>query len=331
MTNNKKRVFFFILMITVSLFVFQYTQGILSEKQSQANLTFQFVVNLPACIAIGFIDFAIINGIYKKLRQKNNTVRIIIDLTLTTLSAISLSAVINYILSLFSSHNFDIVRVSLPLALWNCVVVLVIELFFYNQRHAEAEKKLAIAEKEKIQYQYGTLKTQINPHFLFNSLNVLSSLTYQDPEKANLFAKKMSGVYRYLLLTNARSTVALREELSFLRSYLFLEQIRFEEALFVEIINEELYLNKKIIPVSIQLLVENAIKHNITTSKCPLRIQIYIIDKGIIVSNNLQLRNSVDKGGVGLENLKKQYALYEKTIEVTQTNTEFIVKLPFIV
>jgi sensor histidine kinase YesM len=329
MIKDKKFIFFFILVITISLFFFLLTLGIFAENMKISSFS-QFLVNLPGCIAIGFMDFGIINGIHKIFKRKSNTFRIVTNLILMVLFAVLLSVVTNYILSVFTTHHFDILQASLPLALWNSLIVLVIELFFYNQRQVEAEKKLAIAEKEKIQYQYETLKTQINPHFLFNSLNVLSSLTYQDPEKANLFAKKMSGVYRYLLLTNARSTVTLQEELSFLKSYLFLEQIRFEEALFVEIVNENLNLNRKVIPVSIQLLVENAIKHNITTSKSPLRIQIYITDKEIVVANNLQLRSSVDKGGVGLENLKKQYALYEKAIEVTHTNTKFIVKLPFI-
>jgi LytS/YehU family sensor histidine kinase len=329
MIKDKKLIFSFILVITISLFFFLLTLGIFS-KELKVSLFFQFFINLPICIAIGFIDFGIINGIHKKFKHKSTTFRIITNLILTVSSAILLSIATNYILSVVSTFHFNLLQASLPLALWNSLIVLVIELFFYNQRQTEAEKKLAITEKEKIQYQYETLKTQINPHFLFNSLNVLSSLTYQDPEKANLFTKKMSGVYRYLLLTNSRSTVTLQEELSFLKSYLFLEQIRFEDALFVNITNEEAHLSKKVIPVSIQLLVENAIKHNIATTKSPLKIQISITDKGIVVSNNLQLRSSVDKGGVGLENLQKQYALHNKKIDILQKDMEFIVKPPFI-
>lgn len=104
------------------------------------------------------------------------------------------------------------------------MVVSLIEIFLYHKSQLENEMKLNIAEKEKAVYQFETLKNQINPHFLFNSLNVLSSLAYQDAEKANLFAKKLSSVYRYLLATHERETVTLQEEMQFVDSYLYLEK-----------------------------------------------------------------------------------------------------------
>ena len=296
----------------------------------RVDFLYQFLINLPGCIIIGFVDFFIINATHKSIRFNNNTVRIIIDLILTNTFAITLSIIANYILSTFVTYDLNIIKISLPLFLWNSVIILCIEIFFYNQRQIDVEKKMAIIEKERAQYQYETLKAQINPHFLFNSLNVLSSLAYEDPEKTNLFAKKMSGVYRYLLLTNNKPTVTLKEELSFLDSYIFLEQMRFENALLVEISNNGSNQNRKVIPVSLQLLVENAVKHNITTVNNPLTIKIIITNEGITVSNNLQLRSSVDKGGVGLKNLQKQYALYGKSIEVSKTSTGFIVKLKYI-
>jgi LytS/YehU family sensor histidine kinase len=272
--------------------------------------------------------------VYKKLRNKDQIyIRVSVDLLLTALFAVLVGIIANFMLSVISpdkiSSEYSVIKQSLPLLLWNSIIVLLIEVFFYSQRQIEAEKKIAVFEKEKIQYQYEVLKAQINPHFLFNSLNVLSSLVYEDAEKANLFAKKMSGVYRYLLLTNARTTVTLKEELAFLESYIFLESIRFENALLVDI-NNKADLNKQVIPVSLQLLVENAIKHNITTSAQPLTVRINIANDGITVSNHLQLRSSVDKGGVGLANLQKQYALFQKTIRISKTKTEFTVQMPFV-
>lgn len=328
--KKKRYITFFIIVIAISLFAFEQVHIILNNNVSKLSLFTQFLVNLPVCILIGFVDFFIINATYKNIRYKNDAIRVVVNLLLTNAFAVLLSVTTNYALTIFSSHTYDILRVSLPLILWNSTIVLLVEIFFYNQRQIEAERKMAIIEKEKIQYQYETLKAQINPHFLFNSLNVLSSLAYNDAEKTNLFAKKMSGVYRYLLLTNNKPTVTLKEELSFLKSYLFLEQIRFENALLVEISNSNSTLNREVIPVSLQLLVENAIKHNITTVNNPLIVKISITDKGIIVSNNLQLRSSVDKGGVGLKNLQKQYALHGKSIEVTETATDFIVTLSYI-
>lgn len=260
--------------------------------------------------------------------------RIFIDLLLATVWVSCFGIAANYILSIILEEpwpeDYALLKMSLPVVLWNSMIVLLIEIFFYQQSQMEAEKKLAIIEKEKIQYQYETLKAQINPHFLFNSLNVLSSLAYSDAEKTNLFAKKLSGVYRYLLLTNNRPMVTLKEELAFLESYVFLEKIRFEDTLFIEIDEYDLYGTRLIIPVSLQLLVENAIKHNIATLKNPLIIRIGFTDEGIMVSNNLQLRSSVDRGGVGLGNLEKQYALYDKAIDIVESTTEFVVRVPFL-
>jgi len=327
---KKKNIFFFILITALIQLVCQSMYKSLNTDYIQKDFLFQYFVNLPASIFIGLIDFLIINIVYKKLKWKDNGIRILIDLILTSSFVLLFAIIANYILSPISIYNY-IVRLSLPLVVWNTIIVLLIEIFFYNQRQSETEKRLALTEKEKIQYQYETLKAQINPHFLFNSLNVLSSLAYQDAEKANLFTKKLSGVYRYLLLTNEHPTVTLKEELSFLESYVFLEQIRFENSFSIEIIKDnETFLNKNVIPVSLQLLIENALKHNITTKDYPLSIRIHIAYESVKVSNNLQLRSSVEKGGVGLINLQKQYFLYDKTIDITQTDTEFIVKIPYI-
>ncbi len=327
---NKKHILLFILITAFIQLMCQAAFMLLNTSYAKQGFLFQYLMNLPASIFIGAVDFLIINTVYKKLKLKDNAIRVITDLILTSLFVIVFAIVANYILSPLDIFDY-ISRLALSLIVWNTIMVLLIEIFFYNQRQSETEKRLAITEKEKIQYQYETLKAQVNPHFLFNSLNVLSSLAYENPDKTNLFAKKMSGVYRYLLLTNDKPIVTVKEELSFLESYIFLEQIRFEDALYTEITKDDNSdLNKNIIPVSLQLITENAIKHNITTKDSPLTIRFHITSKNIIISNNLQLRSSVDKGGVGLSNLQKQYALHDKAIDVTQTDTEFIVKIPFI-
>nr|WP_280743666.1 MULTISPECIES: histidine kinase [unclassified Parabacteroides] len=327
--KDRRHIFLFVLIIAILLFGGLYMYRSWDKEYTQASFLMHYLINLPACVIVGVADFLIINSVYKRIRWKDNAVRILTDLLLTALFAVLFALVTNYLISPSRLHDY-FVKHALLLVFWNSIIVLLIEIFFYNQWQIEAERRLSDAEKEKIRYQYETLKAQINPHFLFNSLNVLSSLAYQDAEKTNLFAKKMSGVYRYLLLTNDRPLVSLREELAFLESYVFLEQIRFEDALFVEVADSSAHLNRMLIPVSLQLLVENAIKHNVTTAANPLTIRIHITDEGILVSNNLQLRSSVDRGGVGLKNLQKQYALHDKSLEVTRTDTDFIVKLPFI-
>ena len=298
-------------------------------ERGRTDFLYQYLINLPACVFVGVIDFLIIHAVYKKRSWKDNALRILTDLALTSLFVLAFAVVGNSLLSPLNITEY-IGRLALSLLIWNLIMVLLIEIFFYNRRQVEAEKKLAAAEKEKIQYQYEILKAQINPHFLFNSLNVLSSLAYKDAEKANLFAKRMSGVYRYLLQTGDRPVVTLREELAFLDTYLYLEQIRFEGALFIEIENDGANLNRELIPVSLQLPVENALKHNVATTDNPLTIRITVTDEGVTVFNRLCLRTSVDRGGMGLKNLRKQYALYDKTIGIVKTAADFTVCVPFL-
>ncbi|WP_107807657.1 sensor histidine kinase [Elizabethkingia sp. YR214] len=328
-TTDKKHIIAFVLIVAILLVFFFYVFKTLTGKEGDF-LQF-FLINLLPCVLIASGDFFIVNAIYKYLKIRNIYFHITLDLLISSLFSVVVIILGNMIIKGLPDFdsNPQIIKSSIFIILWNSIVVLLIEIFFYNQRQISSENKIAVMEKERIQYQYETLKAQVNPHFLFNSLNILSSLAYEDAEKTNLFAKKMSGVYRYLLLTNEHPIVTLKEELAFLDSYIYLEKIRFENNLLIEI-RKNTELNRKVIPVSLQLLVENAVKHNIATSGQKLMVHIEISAEGIIVSNLLQLRKTADRGGVGLTNLQNQYALYNKTIDIIKTETEFIVKMPFL-
>ena len=328
--RHKRYIFLFILTVSVSLLVIGCVYNVISGKPWYANIMVQFCLNLPLCIGLGFIDFGVINLIYKRLKQRNNAVRILVDIVLTTALAVLLTYILNFLLMGGHGNFWHILRNSLPVVPWNWIIVLQIEIFFYSLQRSEMEKQMAVIEKEKALYQFEVLKNQINPHFLFNSLNVLASLAYQDTEKTNRFAKKLSTVYRYLLTTHGRATVTVQEELSFVESYLYLEHIRFGDALHVEIEDDLRNHHCLVIPASIQMLVENALKHNISTKKSPLIVHISIGNEGITVRNNLQLRNYVASNGAGLKNLQRQYALYGTLVEILKDEKEFVVKLPFV-
>lgn len=258
--RHKRYIFLFILTVSVSLLVIGCVYNVISGKPWYANIMVQFFLNLPLCIGLGFIDFGVINLIYKRLKQRNNAVRILVDIVLTTALAVLLTYILNFLLMGGHGNFWHILRNSLPVVPWNWIIVLQIEIFFYSLQRSEMEKQMAVIEKEKALYQFEVLKNQINPHFLFNSLNVLASLAYQDTEKTNRFAKKLSTVYRYLLTTHGRATVTVQEELSFVESYLYLEHIRFGDALHVEIEDDLRNHHCLVIPASIQMLVENALK-----------------------------------------------------------------------
>ena len=328
--RHKRYIFLFILTVSVSLLVIGCVYNVISGKPWYANIMVQSFLNLPLCIGLGFIDFGVINLIYKRLKQRNNAVRILVDIVLTTALAVLLTYILNFLLMGGHGNFWHILRSSLPVVPWNWIIVLQIEIFFYSLQRSEMEKQMAVIEKEKALYQFEVLKNQINPHFLFNSLNVLASLAYQDTEKTNRFAKKLSTVYRYLLTTHGRATVTVQEELSFVESYLYLEHIRFGDALHVEIEDDLRNHHCLVIPASIQMLVENALKHNISTKKSPLIVHISIGNERITVRNNLQLRNYVASNGAGLKNLQRQYALYGTLVEILKDEKEFVVKLPFV-
>lgn len=180
--------------------------------------------------------------------------------------------------------------------------------------------------------QYQTLKDQLNPHFLFNSFNVLSNLVYESPDTAARFIQQLSKIYRYVLEVQQEKLVKLSSELEFAENFLSLQKIRFEEGLQYKIDvspKTDLYLP----PLSLQMLLENAIKHNIASMANPLHIEILLEENQLIVKNNLQLKSSLseESTGIGLSNIRKRYELLNnEPVSIEETNDFFIVKLPLI-
>jgi hypothetical protein len=198
----------------------------------------------------------------------------------------------------------------------------------WNKASLEAEQ----LKRENLQTQLDSLKTQINPHFLFNSLSSLVSLIMEDQKRAVAFTEELSAVYRYLLQANSATLTTLREELQFAAAYYSLLQNRFEDSIRMTIAVEEEALDLLIPPLSLQLLLENAVKHNATLPEDPLSITIENRDQYLVVSNSLHAKNStVLSNKVGLKNIFAKYELLNQPgIVVEKTATHFIVKLPLI-
>ncbi len=179
--------------------------------------------------------------------------------------------------------------------------------------------------------QYETLSNQVNPHFLFNSLNVLLSLIDQDKNYAKRFTKHLSSFYRQLLSLKDKQLITVKEELDILRNYLELQQIRYGNHLNVNrfILDDGNYF---IIPLTLQMLVENALKHNILTPEHPLQLSIEQHNDMLIVRNNLQLRKHVvGHSQIGLKNLTERYLfLTNNTIQINKTDSFFEVQIPLI-
>lgn len=214
--------------------------------------------------------------------------------------------------------------------LTNTPILLVFELIYYFRSEQKAIADSEKAKREVLLFQHETLKAQINPHFLFNSLNVLSSLIYLNPQNANKFTKALSKSYRYVLSLNQRTAVTVAEEMEALDSYIFLMQMRFENAFTFKVHKPGAFESNKIVPLTMQLLLENVFKHNVATEEAPLDIQITIGSEYVTVENQVQPTSNADKSGIGLKYLKKQYELHGKEIVVEHTGSQFIVKVPYI-
>ncbi|MEI7597589.1 MAG: tetratricopeptide repeat protein [Bacteroidota bacterium] len=194
------------------------------------------------------------------------------------------------------------------------------------------QKTIILEEKKTIETQFESLKNQVNPHFLFNSLNNLIELIDENPAEARDFVENLSAVYRYILQCQDLQTTSLSQELDTAKSYLFLMGKRFENKVIVDIQIPNSYVNYKIVPLSLQILLENCFKHNIISSNMKLYISIYIEnDTFIVVKNNFQPK-TVREGSthIGLNNLKSRYTMISDKDIIIEKNEYFIVKIPLI-
>ncbi len=194
-----------------------------------------------------------------------------------------------------------------------------------SQQEVEALRQL------QMKNDYNALQDQLNPHFLFNNLSVLKSMIQYDPAAAVTFTQDFTDTYRYVLQSHDRSTVSLDEELEFIRSYLDLHRVRLGEGLKVEFGIDQTLASRRIPPLSLQLLVENAIKHNVASAEQPLILKICTTEESIIVENNIQSRESSYSTSKGLNNLMARYEfLTERQVTVTDSGKEFKVELPLL-
>jgi sensor histidine kinase YesM len=201
-------------------------------------------------------------------------------------------------------------------------------MFFKNWKEAAVQQEKL--KREQLALQYETLKSQVNPHFLFNNLNSLTSLISTNTEKAIDFVKQLSEVYRYVLDQKDHELVPLETELKFLESYVFLQKIRFEKNLIVEIdVNAGKF---KVIPLSVQMLVENAIKHNEISDKNPLQIRVFSTDDNyLIVENRLQKKANSEGSGSGIQNIKGRYEFFtDKKVILSENTEKFAVSIPLL-
>lgn len=288
-------------------------------------------------LVLVYLDLQIINKLDKIFPLPKKLIpRIPSELSLTVTVGIIIGSLVTIIAGYLMPYENgllkNVINNSLITSVINIIIITAIEAIVWFKRSQQSLIKSEKLERENSQIRFETLKNQLNPHFLFNSLNVLSSLIKHDSNKAQNFVDEFSSVYRYTLDVIDRPVIELKEEIGFAKSYLYLQKIRFNNAVEMEINIDATELNFLVPPLAVQTLLENAFKHNKASVDNPLKIKMYNEDGLLVIINKLQPKiKGDDSKGIGLNNLNKRYELLgEKLPLFSVTDKEYIAKLPLI-
>jgi sensor histidine kinase YesM len=228
-------------------------------------------------------------------------------------------------------QNEKISNFVIPIILFLIVSLAIHSFYFYKalQENKVNEQKI-IAGTASAKFE--SLKNQIDPHFLFNSLNVLSSLIEENPDNAQRFTTSLSKIYRYVLEQKDKELVSIEEELAFAKTYMNLLKMRFENSLFFELPVTNLNPEAKVVPLSLQLLLENTVKHNVVSEQKPLHIRIYIEGDYLAIQNDYQKKEVLqERQGVGLQNIINRYGIItNRKVLIEQNEQTFTVKIPIL-
>lgn len=323
--------------------VFTFLFGVLFQQFSFEGLWKAFVISALFSYGMGFGNGLINNYLSTKwdwIKQTNE--RVAAGIIATVVYTVPLVLAINYLTlivwgntdpaNFFKGNNFWI-------HLFYVILSLGVSTFFHargfmrNWKAAmskETTKQEIVAKTETAKFE--SLKNQLDPHFLFNSLNVLTSLIGENPNQAEKFTTKLSKVYRYVLEQRNKDLIPLSEELQFARTYMELLGMRFEDAVKFNIPETVSDDELKIVPLSLQLLLENAVKHNVVSSLKPLEITIYEEEDYLIIQNNINPKEAIGKSTkVGLQNIADRYGLItSRGVKIENDNKTFKVCLPLL-
>lgn len=261
--------------------------------------------------------------------------RIGMEALLVGILSVCLGFIFGNFIHLYIDHVLPVAAVILRTILFLLITSSIIMALLELQQLQEEKEDLVILserlEKEKIETLYHSLKQQVNPHFLFNSLSVLSSLVYVDAEKADLFIQHFSDIYRYVLDLNEKQVVRLDEELEFLESYLFLQQIRFGNTIQLKTHLSEVHKQAYLPPLSLQLVFENILKHNIISTHLPMSITMKVQDNQLVIQNALRPKKVNNSMGIGTQNLTEKYKLLNRPAPTFEKGaTTYTVFLPLL-
>lgn len=329
---------------TVQLIIISYNHFIgFYTIQSLVEAVERFIwgtfLSLIAAFFLAYPDLFFIRQLNKKYPWKQKAIsRSFIQLFVAVSTGTVISIIITTLAHILNPYEEDLLTTyvfnGIVISICNIILMIIFEAWIFFIAEYEQEKKNQELMKELTEIRFEVLKNQMNPHFMFNSLNVLSGLIKRDPEKSQQFIEEFSNIYRYVLDTIDHQVVTLEQELKFSRSYFYLQQIRYGKALSYHFSIRSQLLSWYLPPLSLQVVLENAIKHNQISAENPLDIDIKSTehDNSILVSNNLQPKISFGKStGLGQKNLKKRYKMVSsRAPEFNVGTNEYRVILPLI-
>lgn len=297
------------------------------------NIFLEFFITFFISLVLFNLNFFLLRP--QEVSIKTGTFRIFISLVISYLIVMFLSDFLFQIKRQFhlneishGSQNIYFFR-DIFIVLVVFVSVLIIKVIFKNQQNQLEIKQLKI---ENLSRQFESLKGQLSPHFLFNSLTALKTLIGDSPAIAEKYTEHLSSVLRYTLQASEKKLVALSDEISFLESYFFLVQMRYNKNILLELNIDKIWMGFLIPPLSLQILTENAIRHNEISKKNLLKISIIANEKQISVANTINPKITPEPGtGIGLSNLANQYRLLSgKEINISKMNNSFCVTIPLL-
>ncbi|MCX6302819.1 MAG: histidine kinase [Bacteroidia bacterium] len=320
------------IIIGVIITLIAYPQGFLSVKFIFFVMIYSLALGVPSMKSFEYIEWKLEQHI-SWLKKPN--LRFILTVLLEIIIGILILTAVNFLIFIvIQRQQIDILYSKTFEGLKYLIIFTIIGVILINFSHFfKSWKQAAVNEeklkREKLAIEYEALKNQVNPHFLFNSLTALSSLVYKDQEKAVTFIREFSNVFRYVLECREKEVVDFVTEKKLLESISYLYHIRYEDSLQINI-NLPDAEDKFIIPMALQMLLENAIKHNAIAADRPLIVKIHEEEDYVIVRNNLQPRKTeIVSSKIGLENIKSRYKyLSDKDVLVEISNEEFVVKIP---
>lgn len=320
----------YIISLLVSIFI-DYIS--FNQELNGVALVSYFWGNLAIFFVLTPINLFIVTFFNRKYKKRENINRIVFELLAAIISMNVVSQIIND-LEIFGTISAWIpIEYIILNSAENIIIIILLELVYAFLKNKEDNIRIHKLQIENEKFKYNQLKSQINPHFLFNSLNILAAMVYKKKDyETGEYIEKLSDVYHYVLTKGENKVTTLKLEIEFISKYVEILKARFQEGLILDIdINSDCY-NMTLPTMSLQLLVENCIKHNIVSKEHPLIINIYTEENFIIVSNNKNIREEkVISTGIGLNNLNKRYELIaKKSIEVIDNEDIYKVKIPLI-